>query len=224
MQPADFTTTIDNAYWPMEPGTRWTYDEVDDEGRALTVVVTVTSLTRTMANGVIARVVRDSVSAREGIVEDTFDYYAQHRDGSLWYLGEDTAEYEDGKVSSKEGSFEAGVDGALAGIVMPGRPEVGMKYRQEFYQGHAEDNGQILSVSEIAEVPAGKFGDVLLTRDTITIQPDVLEYKFYAKGIGPVMTLGVSGGAGRETLRRRSTVSAQVAKAAGSVPLGRAYG
>ena len=157
-------------------------------------------------------------------MEDTFDYYAQHRDGTIWYLGEDTAEFEDGKVSSKEGSFEAGVDGALAGVVMPGGPEVGMRYRQEFYQGKAEDNGQILSVSEIAEVPAGKFGDVLLTRDTITIQPDVLEYKFYARGVGPVMTLGVSGGGGREVLRQRSTVSAHVAKAAGTVPLGQDYG
>lgn len=224
MQPTDFTTVIDNPYWPMEAGTRWTYSEVDDEGRALTVFVTVTSGTRVMANGVTARVVRDTVTAKEGIVEDTFDYYAQHSDGTIWYLGEDTAEFEDGKVSSREGSFEAGVDGALAGVVMPGRPEVGMKYRQEFYKGQAEDNGQILSVSEFAEVPAGKFGDVLLTRDTITIQPDVLEYKFYAKGVGPVMTLGVSGGGGREALTKRSTVSAQVAKAAGTVPLGQRYG
>jgi hypothetical protein len=107
---------------------------------------------------------------------------------------------------------------------MPATPVPGMTYRQEYYQGKAEDNGQILSVNEIAEVPAGKFGDVLLTRDTITIQPDVLEYKFYARGVGPVMTLGVSGGGGREVLRQRSTVSAHVAKAAGTVPLGQDYG
>ena len=101
MKPADFTTEIDNEYWPMEPGTRWTYDEVDDEGRHVKVVVTVTSVTRRVANGVSARVVRDSVSADGVLVEDTFDWYAQHRDGTIWYLGEDTAEFEDGRVSSR---------------------------------------------------------------------------------------------------------------------------
>lgn len=220
MTPSDFSTRIDNEYWPMEPGSRWTYDE----GRALVVVVTVTDHTRRVANGVTARVVRDTVTADGEVVEDTFDFYAQHRDGTIWYLGEDTAEFEDGKVASKEGSFEAGVDGALAGVVVPAKPKVGMKYRQEFHRGEAEDNGEILSVSEIAEAPAGQFEDVLLTRDTITFKPDVLEYKLYAKGIGPVLVLGVSGGSGRESLTKKSTVSAQVAEAAGSVPLGEAYG
>ena len=224
MKPSDFTTEIDNQYWPMEPGTRWTYDEVDDEGRTMKVVVTVTSVTRKVANGVSARVVRDSVSADGILVEDTFDWYAQHRDGTIWYLGEDTAEFEKGKVSSREGSFEAGVDGALAGVIMPAKPAVGMKYRQEFYEGEAEDNGEILSVSEIAEVPAGQFEDVLLTRDTIAFQPEILEYKLYAKGVGPVLKFGVSGGGGRETLTAKSTVSAAVAKAAGVAPLGQGYG
>ena len=89
------------------------------------MVVTVTTQTRRIANGVEARVVRDTVTERGEVVEDTFDWYAQDADGSVWYLGEDTAEFEDGRVTTREGSFEAGVDGALPGLIMPAEPEVG---------------------------------------------------------------------------------------------------
>ena len=200
LDPADFTTEIDNPYWPMAPGTRWTYREVDEEGVELQVVVVVTTETKKIANGVTARVVRDTVSKDGEIVEDTFDWYAQDKDGNVWYLGEDTAEFENGEISTREGSFEAGVDGAQAGIILPADPEPGMKYRQEYYEGEAEDNGEVLSTKEMAEVPAGQYKKVLLTRDTITIEPDVLEYKLYARGVGPVLVFGVSGGSGREEL------------------------
>ena len=158
------------------------------------------------------------------MVEDTFDWYAQDEDGNVWYLGEKTAEFENGKVSSREGSFEAGVDGAMAGVAMPGKPQPGLAYRQEYYKGEAEDNGEVLSVEEMADVPAGHFDKALLTKDTITIEPDVLEYKLYAPGVGNVLTFGVSGGAGREELIKTSKVSAAVAKAAGTRPLGTPYG
>ena len=75
-----------------------------------------------------------------------------------------------------------------------------MRYRQEYYEGEAEDNGEVLSTSEMADVPAGHFEDLLLTKDTITIEPDVLEYKLYAPGVGPILALGISGGGGREEL------------------------
>lgn len=143
---------------------------------------------------------------------------------AAWYLGEETAEFEDGEVVTRAGSFEAGVDGALAGIVMPADPRVGMRYRQEYYEGEAEDNGEVLSVDEQAQVPAGHFESVLLTKDTITIEPDVLEYKLYAPGVGPVLVLGVSGGGGREELVERHVVSDEVARAAGTSPLGETHG
>ena len=200
LDPADFTTNIDNPYWPMEPGTRWTYREIDEEGKELKVVVVVTTETKEIANGITARVVRDVVTEDGELVEDTKDWYAQDADGNIWYLGETTAEFEDGKIATRAGSFEAGVDGAQPGIIMPGDPQVGMKYRQEYYEGEAEDNGEILSLDEMAEVPFGQFDDVLLTKDTITIEPDVLEYKLYARGVGPVLVFGVSGGGGREEL------------------------
>jgi len=223
LDPADFSTDITNEYWPMKPGTRWTSREIDEEGEAQEVVVTVTSATRKIANGITARVVRDTVSSDGEVVEDTFDWYAQDSDGNIWYLGEDTAEFEDGKVSSREGSFEAGVDGALPGIALPGSPVDGMAYRQEYYEGEAEDNGEVLSTEEMAEVPAGQYDGVLLTKDTIALEPDVLEYKLYAPGVGPVLVFGVSGGGGREELISVRQVSAKAAAAAGTTPLGQPY-
>ncbi len=223
LDPVDFTAEIDNRYWPMKPGTRWTYREIDEEGKEVMVVVTVSSETKEIANGVTARVVRDTVTEDGALIEDTLDWYAQDAEGNVWYLGEDTAEFEDGEITTKGGSFEAGVDGALPGIVMPADPVDGMQYRQEYYRGEAEDNGEILSTEELAEVPAGQYEDVLLTKDTITIQPDVLEYKLYAPGVGPVLVFGVSGGGGREELVKIETVGAEAAGAAGTAPLGERY-
>ncbi len=223
LDPSDFTTEIDNRFWPMQLGTRWTYREVDEDGNELRVVVTVSSETREIANGVTARVVRDTVTEDGELVEDTFDWYAQDGDGNVWYLGEDTAEFENGEVKTKEGSFEAGVDGALPGIIMPADPEPGLAYRQEYYEGEAEDSGEILSLEEQAQVPAGHYRGALLTKDTVGLDPDVLEYKLYAPGVGPVLVLGVSGGGGREELLRVEMVSAAEAKAAGTAPLGQPY-
>ncbi len=125
LNPDDFTTEIDNPYFPLEPGTRWTYREVGPEGEVMEVVIIVTDLTKEIANGVTARVVRDTVTLDGEIIEDTFDWYAQDQDGNVWYLGEDTAEFENGEITSTSGSFEAGVDGALPGIVMPANPAPG---------------------------------------------------------------------------------------------------
>ena len=222
LDPGDFTTEIDNPYWPMVPGTRWTYREVDPEGMK-EVVVVVTTDTKTLANGITARVIRDTVTVDGEIIEDTFDWYAQDGDGNIWYLGEDTAEFEDGQLASREGSFEAGVDGALAGVAMPGSPVDGMAYRQEYYKGEAEDNGEVLSTEEMAQVPAGQYDGVLLTKDTIALEPDVLEFKLYAPGVGPVLVFGVSGGGGREELLSVTQVSARVAMTAGTTPLGKPY-
>jgi hypothetical protein len=207
----------------MVPGTRWTYRELDEEGKRLDVVVTVSSATKKIANGVTARIVRDTVTEDDEVVEDTFDWYAQDGDGNVWYLGESTAEFENGAIARRDGSFEAGIDGALPGIIMPADPVPGLAYRQEYYEGEAEDNGEVLSVDELAQVPAGRYRDALLTKDTIAIEPDVLEYKLYAPGVGPVLVLGVSGGGGREELVRVEHVGPEAAKAAGTAPLGEAY-
>jgi hypothetical protein len=198
LDPADFVAAIDNPYWPMAPGSRWVYRETDEEGNRQRVVVTVTDRSKTIL-GIDATVVHDVVSEKGEVIEDTYDWYAQDRWGNVWYMGEDTKEFEDGKVVSTEGSWEAGVDGAEAGILVPGRPEVGMAYRQEYYAGEAEDEGKILSLDEQADVPFGSFDSVLKTEDTTPLEPDVLEHKYYARGVGPVLALDISGG-GREEL------------------------
>jgi hypothetical protein len=222
LDPADFTPGSDHPYFPLVPGTRWTFREADAESAA-DVVVTVTGVTRKLADGITARVVRDTVSEDGEVVEDTFDWYAQDSDGNVWYLGEDTAEFEDGKVSSREGSFEAGVDGALPGIIMPADPQAGQAYRQEYLAGEAEDNGAVLATGQQAEVAQGHFEDALLTADTSALEPDVLEYKLYAPDVGLVLTLDVSGGSAREELLSTRTISDADARLAGTAPLGSVY-
>jgi hypothetical protein len=200
LDPSDFVPRIDNAYWPMAPGTRWVYREFDLEA-SQRVTVTVLERTRTI-EGIEATVVHDVVTERGELVENTFDWYAQDVCGNVWYLGENTKEYEDGEVVSTAGSWEHGVDGAMAGVIMPGDPQVGLTYRQEFYAGEAEDAGEVMSLDEQAQVPFGHFPKVLLTKDYTPIEPRVLEYKLYAQGVGPVLVLGVSGGSDREELLR----------------------
>ena len=207
LDPADFSTRITNPWWPMRPGTRWVYRERDSEGARQKVVVTVTRRTKLIANGITARVVHDVVTEDGEFVEVTDDWYAQDRAGNVWYLGEATTEYENGRPKSTSGSFEAGVDGAQAGVVMPARPRPGLRYRQEYYRGEAEDRARVVSLREQVEVPAGHYRRVLMTRDVNPLEPKVLEFKFYARGVGPVLAVTVSGGSDREELLRRSASS-----------------
>jgi hypothetical protein len=194
LDPADFTARVDNSYWPMAPGSRWEYRSADER-----IVVTVTEKKKTV-EGIEARVVRDAVTGNDGsLVEVTDDWYAQDSTGNVWYLGEDTKEYENGKVSSTQGSWEHGVDGAVAGIIVPAKPRVGLSYRQEYYKGEAEDRAKVLSLGAKVKVPFGGFEGALETEDTTPLEPDVVEHKFYAKGVGPVLKTSASGG-GREEL------------------------
>ena len=202
LNPDDFVAQIDNPYWPMAPGSKWVYRGIDADGEQERVEITVTDRKKTIL-GIEATVVRDVVTTADGeLIEDTFDWFAQDKDGALWYLGEDTTEYEDGKAVTKEGSWESGRDGAQPGVFLPGDPEVGMVYRQEYRQGEAEDQAEILSLDERVEVPAGSYTGVLMTKDYTPLQPDALEHKFYAKGVGPVLLIGLSGGRFQEELIR----------------------
>jgi hypothetical protein len=199
LDPANFVSRIDNPYWPMSPGSKWVYREGDQR-----VEVTVTKRSKEIV-GIDATVVHDVLTEDGELVEDTWDWYAQDTAGNIWYLGEDTKEYENGKVKTTEGSWEAGVDGAQAGVIVPASPKVGMTYRQEYYRGQAEDAAEILSLDERAAVPFGSFDHVLKTKDYTPLEPDLIEHKFYAKGIGPVLTVTVSGGGDREELIQFTT-------------------
>ncbi len=202
IDPAGFTTKIDNPWWPMAQGSRWIYRETAPDGSKVKDVVTVSTKTKRVADGVTTRIVHDVATEDGKPVEVTDDYYAQDRCGNVWYFGEATAEYENGKVSSRHGSFEAGVGGAEPGVILPAKPRPGLGYRQEFAAGQAEDRGEIVSVSDQAETPYGHFarGRVLMTRDLNPLEPKNLEFKFYARGVGPVLAIAVSGGSDREEL------------------------
>jgi hypothetical protein len=195
----DFSAEIDNAYWPMRPGSRWVYRETDAEGTVQRIVVTVTDRT-TRILGIDARVVHDVATEDGEVVENTWDWYAQDEDGNVWYLGEDTTAFEEGKAPSKEGSWRAGVRGAQPGVIVPAEPEVGLRYRQEYLRGEAEDAGEVLSVDATARVPAGFYEGALRTRDTTPLEPDLVEEKTYAKGVGPVLDETVAGGSDRAVL------------------------
>jgi hypothetical protein len=192
VDPANFVDVIDNPYLPWVVGSRWVYEgEVNGEPERVEVVVIDQHKT---ILGIEATVVRDSVYTGDELTEDTFDWYAQDEDGNVWYLGEDTKEYENGEVVSTEGSWEAGVDGAEPGIVMPARPTVGHAYRQEYHAGEAEDMAEIIEVGGTVEVPAGRYEDVVTTRDWTPLEPDVVENKQYAPGVGVVHETLVAGG------------------------------
>jgi len=200
LDPAQFAgIDIDNLFWPMAPGSRWVYSETDEDGNVARDEVTVLDTTKVIA-GIQAREVHDILTLDGETVEDTIDWYAQDAAGNLWYLGEDTKEYENGKVASTAGSWQAGVDGALAGIIVPAQPAVGMTYRQEFYRGEAEDSADVLSLTEHATVPAGTYEGCLQTRDYTPLEPDVEEQKWYASGVGPVQTIQTKGGTSTEQL------------------------
>jgi hypothetical protein len=220
LNPADFSADITNPYWPMKPGTRWIYRGVETGEPAQEIVIVVTTSTKKLANGITARVVRDTARAEGQIIEDTLDWYAQDLEGNVWYMGEQTAEFEEGKVVSRAGSWEAGKDGALPGIMIPAQPQVGQQYRQEYKKGEAEDNGQVLATNHLVEVEAGQYKNALVTMDTTTIEPDVVEFKFYAPDVGPLLALDISGGAGREELVKVDKASARD----GTGPLGKPAG
>jgi len=198
INPADFVSTIDNPYFSLIPGTTWIYESVEDD-EVERIEVTVTSQTRVVM-GVNTVVVRDTVYVDGEKVEDTFDWYAQDRDGNVWYFGEDSTEFEDGEASCTCGSWEAGVDGALPGIIMKAHPKVGDAYRQEYFVEIAEDMARVESVNESVSVVYGQYKKVLKTKEWSPLDPGVEENKFYASGVGLVKEQKVKGGDGQVQL------------------------
>ena len=169
--PTRFAPVIDNPYLPLKTGAKWVYDGTEGGKREYGEVV-VTSERRTI-QGIPAVVVRDTVTDGPGgqPIEITDDWFAQDAAGNVWYLGEATRGYENGRVTGTHGSWEAGVDGARAGIVMPASPAPGQAYRQEYYQGEAEDLGQIVRVDGTASVPAGTYANVVVTKSGLRWSP-----------------------------------------------------
>lgn len=182
--PAEFRSDFTNPLFPLEPGTTFVYEGRGDEANERNEVE-VTSDTKVIL-GITCRVVHDRVWVDGELAEDTLDWFAQHQNGDVWYMGEDSREIEDGRVVSTEGSWEAGVDGAKPGIIMQGAPQVGQTYRQEYYKGEAEDIGQVISLDGAITTPAGAYQGCLKTREFSPLEPGHVEFKFYAPGVGTV--------------------------------------
>jgi hypothetical protein len=191
--PADFVQGVDNPWLPLTPGSRWRYRVVEDGEVVERITVTVTDEELVVA-GVPVTVVHDVVRDAEGrLVEETHDWFAQDVDGNVWYFGEDTTSYE-GRRPSTKGSWEAGVDGAQAGLVMPAVPRIGDGFEQEHAPGEAEDRARVLALDAEATVPAGEFTRLVETEDTTPLEPGLVERKYYAKGVGLVREQTVAGG------------------------------
>ena len=174
---------VTNAWFPLRPGTVWVYRGVKD-GKPARDVVTVPKAAKTI-DGVRCQVVEDRLYLAGRLAERTTDWYAQDRAGNVWYYGEQTAELDaHGNVTSTEGTWQSGRDGAQAGIFMPADPQVGQSFRQEYYEGHAEDHFRVLS----------RTPRMLLTKEWTPLEPDVLDNKYYVKGIGTVKEIAVKGG------------------------------
>jgi len=185
IDPENFVDTVDNPYFPLTPGTRYTYIAETEDGTETTE--TFVSYDTKEILGVTCIVVEDRVYLDDELIEETFDWYAQDVDGNVWYMGEDSAEYEDGEIVSTAGSWEAGVDGAQPGIIMKAEPRVGDSYRQEYYAGEAEDMGAVVALDQSVSVPYGDFDDCLQTLDWSALDLDVMEYKYYTPGVGLVL-------------------------------------
>jgi hypothetical protein len=192
--PSHFVAKIDNRFFPLLPGTRFAYRGVAENGRTKQRDVMVVTHRHKRIMGVAATVVRDSVFQHGHLVERTLDWYAQDREGNVWYMGELARELHHGRLVRAGDSWQGGVNGAQPGIIMPGHPRRGQRYRQEYFPGHAVDQARVLGRGGPVTEPAGRFRHTLLTEETApTLEPDIAERKWYVAGVGDVEEHAVRG-------------------------------
>lgn len=194
IDPANFVRVVDNPYFPLTPGTTHIYEGQTTDGFERVEDFVTHRTKRILA--VRCTEVRNRAWLDGELIEETFDWYAQDVHGNVWYFGEFATEYENGVPISNEGSWEAGVDGAMPGIIMLAHPRVGDTYRQEFYEGVAEDMARVHSLGESVCVAYGCFNNVLVTKEWTPLEPGHNEYKYYAPGIGLILEVGFHGGQG----------------------------
>lgn len=190
--PGNFSDPVANPYYPLVPGTTSIFRGTK-EGQSFTTRVTVTARTKVI-QGVTTTVVHDVVRHGADLLEETLDWYASDNDGNVWYFGEATTSYEPGGQVSTEGSWQAGVDGAVPGIIMRADPHASVAYRQEYYQGHAEDQAWVVDRGGTLSVPYGTVDHLLRTFEWTRLEPDVVDEKDYAPGLGIVLEVAKSGG------------------------------
>ena len=199
LDPANFVTVIDNPYFPLPVGRKLVYTGVKD-GQTQIDTVTVTDQKKVIL-GISTTVVNDVATHDGTLLEKTFDFYAQDKQGNVWYLGESTATLDTHRWAiSTDGSWRAGVAGARAGIYMPAHPAPGVIGRQEYFKGHAEDQFRILSLHAHVQTPAVSSSQALLTQETTRLEPGTVDHKLYVRGVGTVLEQAVKGGSERLVL------------------------
>jgi hypothetical protein len=204
IDPKNFTPRVTNPWFPLVVGRTMVYTGVKDGKRALNIVVVTRHVKR--IQGVRTRVLEDRLYLNGVLEERTRDYYSQDRCGNVWYFGEDTATLDaKGKVTSTEGTFHAGVDGARPGVFMQAQPQTGRWFRQEWYAGQAEDRFKALHRSSTVAVPYGTFRHALRTEERTALEPAVVDNKYYVRGVGEVFEGAVKGP--REILRLVEIIS-----------------
>jgi hypothetical protein len=189
--PNNFVRVVDNRFFPLTPGTRYVFKGIEDNETETNV--TIVTHDRKNILGISAIVVFDRVFVHGDLKEKTFDWYAQDKDGNVWYLGEDTKELDHGRVVSTEGSWETGKNGAKAGIIMLAHPHITDKYRQEFLAGEAEDVARVVDRGLDVRVPYGSFHNCLKTAEFTRLEPGIKEAKDFCPGVGFVKAHGISG-------------------------------
>ena len=190
---ANFVSGVDNPLFPLPPGTTYSFTGEAD-GVPTSDVMHVNRKTKQIF-GVDCTEVHDQAFASGVLVEDTLDWYAQDADGNVWYFGEDTKELDaNGAVISTEGSWQAGVSGAQPGIIMEASPQVGDFYFQEYSKGVAQDVAEVVSLDGSTCVPDGCFDGLLVTKEWSQLEPNVVEQKYYASGIGFIRADTIKGG------------------------------
>jgi hypothetical protein len=201
---SDFTANVTNQWFPLTPGKILVYTG-EKNGIPGIDIVTATRRTRVI-DGVSTRVVADRAYGNGFLGERTSDYYAQDRCGNVWYFGEDTAELNrQGKVTSRSGSFHAGIHRAQPGVFLQAHPQIGRAFRQEWSPGQAEDQYRALDFTSSTTVPFGRFHGLLRTEETTALEPGVLDNKYYLKGVGTLLETTVKGG--NETFRLSEIIS-----------------
>lgn len=192
INPASFTANVTNTWFPLKVGRTLVYTGTKDGKKALDLFHA-SSRTRVI-DGVRTRVVEDRLYLDNILEERTHDYYAQDRCGNVWYFGEDTATLDrHGHVTSREGSFHAGVRGAEPGVFMQAHPQLQRRFRQEWFAGHAEDTYKAVERNASITVPYGSFHHALRTAETTALEPGVLDNKYYVRGVGEVTEVARKG-------------------------------
>ncbi len=188
LDPGDFVSAVDNPYFPLKPGTRWSYRGSDKEGTKSTSEVTVPGRTRKVA-GITATALVDRSTEDGKLLEVATEWYAQDKDGNVWYLGEDVKDLEVGETTSSL----VGQDPLQPGVTMLGKPIPGSCHRLSYEKGESADRLNVLSASRRVSVPAGRYTKVVQLKQTTPLEPDLIEYRYYARGVGLVLVQAQSG-------------------------------